>query len=88
MTTELVDVLLLFLKYLRQDDDGMKNIMTWFYNAIMKVGRIFRPAVSRTSEVMAVGYTGMGTSRRLTTVHGDLVLDKPQFREEGSRGDL
>lgn len=37
MNTELVDILLLFLKYLSQDHGGMKSILIWLYNAIMQV---------------------------------------------------
>jgi putative transposase len=84
MNTELVDVLLLFLKYLRQDDDGMKSILTWLYNAIMKVEAEIQAGCveyERSDErrLHRNGYKQRG----LKTVHGDLVLDKPQFREEG-----
>ncbi|OPY29407.1 MAG: Transposase, Mutator family [Methanocella sp. PtaU1.Bin125] len=84
MNTELVDVLLLFLKYLRQDDDGMKNILTWLYNAIMQVEAELQAGCSsyernNDRRLHRNGYK----KRTLKTVHGDLVLDKPQFREEG-----
>lgn len=84
MNTELVDVLLLFLKYLRQDDDGMKNIMTWLYNAIMQVEAELQAGCASYERSCGRRLQRNGSKKRtLKTVHGDLVLDKPQFREKG-----
>lgn len=84
MSTELSSVLLLFLKYLKQDDDGMKSILTWLYNAIMKVEAEIQAGCreyerSEKRKLHRNGYK----QRSLTTRHGSLVVDKPQFREEG-----
>ena len=75
MNTELVDVLLLFLKYLRQDDDGMKSILTWLYNAIMKVEAELQAGCEEYERcdgrrLHRNGYKPRG----LKTLHGDLIL--------------
>jgi transposase-like protein len=84
MNTELMDILLLFLKYLRQDDDGVKNILTWVYNAIMEVEAEAQAGCGRyeRSDARRLHRNGY-KPRGLTTCGGDLTLRKPQFREEG-----
>lgn len=49
MNTGLTDILLSFLKYLSEDEDGVKTILTWIYNAIMQVEADIRPAVKHMS---------------------------------------
>lgn len=84
MSTELTSVLLLFLKYLKEDDDGMKSILTWLYNAIMKVEAEIQAGCKEYERCEERRLHRNGYKKRsLTTRHGALVLDKPQFREEG-----
>lgn len=84
MNTELMDILLLFLKYLRQDDDGIKNDLTWVYNAIMQVEADAQAGCTAYERCDGRKLHRNGYRQRgLTTLYGDLVLKKPQFREKG-----
>lgn len=84
MNTELVDILFLFFKYLRQDDDGVWNVLTWVYDAIMQVEAEIQAGCKSYERCDGRRLYRNGYRQRgLTTRYGDLLLKKPQFREEG-----
>lgn len=79
-----MDILLLFLKYLRQDDDGVKSILTWVYNAVMQVEAELQAgctAYERTGgrRLHRNGYKPRG----LKTCYGDLALKKAAVQVGG-----
>jgi transposase-like protein len=68
--------------YLIDRNDGMKNVITWFLNQVMQQEAL--------NQIQALPYerTGQRKARRngirkrsLKTLHGEVILDKPQFRE-------
>jgi transposase-like protein len=74
--TELID------DYLIDRNDGMKKLITWFLNQVMQqeaLNQIKAHPYERTGHRIA-RRNGI-RKRSLKTVHGEVVLDKPQFRE-------
>ena len=67
--------------YLIDRNEGTKNVITWFLNQVMQQeaqNQIKTRPYERTSQRKT---QRNGTRKRsLKTIHGDLVLDKPQFR--------
>lgn len=67
--------------YLIDRNEGMKNILTWFLNEVMQheaQNQIKARRYERTNQRKA---QRNGTRKRsLKTIHGDIVLDKPQIR--------
>jgi putative transposase len=68
--------------YLIDRNEGMKNVITWFLNQVMQQEAL--------NQIQALPYerTGQRKARRngirkrsLKTLHGKVILDKPQFRE-------
>ena len=68
--------------YLIDRNEGMKNVITWFLNQVMQQEAL--------NQIQAMPYerTGQRKARRngirkrsLKTLHGKIILDKPQFRE-------
>ena len=68
--------------YLIDRNEGMKNVITWFLNQVMQQEAL--------NQIQALPYerTGQRKARRngirkrsLKTLHGKIILDKPQFRE-------
>ena len=68
--------------YLIDRNEGMKQVLTWFLNQVMQQEAL--------NQIQALPYerTGQRKARRngtrkrsLKTIHGEVVLDKPQFRE-------
>jgi transposase-like protein len=68
--------------YLIDRNEGMKNVVTWFLNQVMRqeaLNQIKARPYERTDQRKA-RRNGI-RKRSLKTVHGELILDKPQFRE-------
>lgn len=67
--------------YLIDRNDGTKNVLTWFLNQVMQQeaqNQIKAQPYERTEKRKA---QRNGTRKRsLKTIHGDIVLDKPQLR--------
>lgn len=67
--------------YLIDRNEGTKNVITWFLNQVMQQeaqNQIQARPYERTRQRKT---QRNGTRKRsLKTIHGDLVLDKPQFR--------
>ena len=75
-TSELIE------DYLVDRNDGMRHVLTWFLNQVMQqeaLNQINAQPYERTSQRRA---RRNGTRKRsLKTIHGEVILDKPQFRE-------
>jgi transposase-like protein len=68
--------------YLIDRNDGMKNVITWFLNQVMQqeaLNQIKAKPYERTGQRRA-RRNGI-RKRSLKTIHGEVILDKPQFRE-------
>jgi transposase-like protein len=68
--------------YLIDRNDGMKNVITWFLNQVMQqeaLNQIQAVPYERTDQRIA-RRNGI-RKRSLKTLHGEVILDKPQFRE-------
>ena len=68
--------------YLIDRNDGMKNVITWFLNQVMQqeaLNQIQAMPYERTDQRIA-RRNGI-RKRSLKTLHGEVILDKPQFRE-------
>lgn len=68
--------------YLIDRNDGMKSVITWFLNQVMQqeaLNQIQALPYERTDQRKA-RRNGM-RKRSLKTLHGEVILDKPQFRE-------
>lgn len=68
--------------YLIDRNDGMKNVITWFLNQVMQqeaLNQIQAMPYERTDQRKA-RRNGI-RKRSLKTLHGEVILDKPQFRE-------
>lgn len=75
-TSELIE------DYLIDRNDGMKKMITWFLNQVMQqeaLNQIKAQPYERTGNRMA-RRNGI-RKRSLKTIHGEVLLDKPQFRE-------
>ncbi len=68
--------------YLVDRNEGMKNLITWFLNQVMQqeaLNQIKARPYERTAQRRA---RRNGTRKRsLKTIHGEVILNKPQFRE-------
>ncbi len=68
--------------YLVDRNEGMRKLITWFLNKVMQqeaLDQIQAQPYERTGQRRA---RRNGTRKRtLKTLNGELVLDKPQFRE-------
>jgi len=68
--------------YLIDRNEGMKQVLTWFLNQVMQqeaLNQIRALPYERTGQRKA---RRNGTRKRsLKTIHGEVILDKPQFRE-------
>lgn len=68
--------------YLIDRNEGMKHVITWFLNQVMQqeaLNQIKAQPYERTGQRKA---RRNGTRKRsLKTIHGEVILDKPQFRE-------
>ena len=74
--TDLID------DYLIDRNDGMKKLITWFLNQVMQqeaLNQIKARPYERTGHRIA-RRNGI-RKRSLKTIHGEVMLDKPQFRE-------
>lgn len=74
--TDLID------DYLIDRNDGMKKLLTWFLNQVMQheaLNQIKAHPYERTGHRIA-RRNGI-RKRSLKTIHGEVMLDKPQFRE-------
>ena len=68
--------------YLIDRNEGMKNVITWFLNQVMQqeaLNQIQALPYERTDQRRA-RRNGI-RKRSLKTLHGKIILDKPQFRE-------
>ena len=68
--------------YLIDRNEGMKNVITWFLNQVMQqeaLNQIQALPYERTDQRRA-RRNGI-RKRSLKTLHGEVILDKPQFRE-------
>jgi putative transposase len=68
--------------YLIDRNNGMKNVITWFLNQVMQqeaLNQIKAQPYERTDQRKA-RRNGI-RKRSLKTIHGEVILDKPQFRE-------
>jgi transposase-like protein len=68
--------------YLIDRNEGMKNVITWFLNQVMQqeaLNQINAQPYERTVHRRA-RRNGI-RKRALKTIHGEVLLDKPQFRE-------
>jgi putative transposase len=68
--------------YLVDRNEGMKNVITWFLNQVMQqeaLNQIKARPYERTDQRRAQR-NGI-RKRSLKTIHGEVLLDKPQFRE-------
>ena len=68
--------------YLIDRNEGMKNVITWFLNQVMQqeaLNQIQALPYERTNQRKA-RRNGI-RKRSLKTLHGKIILDKPQFRE-------
>jgi transposase-like protein len=68
--------------YLIDRNEGMKKLITWFLNQVMQqeaLNQIQAQPYERTGRRKA-RRNGM-RKRTLKTLHGEVILDKPQFRE-------
>jgi transposase-like protein len=68
--------------YLVDRNEGMKNVITWFLNQVMQqeaLNQIRASPYERTSKRR--GRRNGIRKRSLKTIHGEVILDKPQFRE-------
>jgi transposase-like protein len=68
--------------YLVDRNEGMKNVITWFLNQVMQqeaLNQIKAQPYERTVHRRA-RRNGI-RKRALKTIHGEVLLDKPQFRE-------
>ena len=77
-----MDTIGLIEDYLIDRNDGMKQVLTWFLNQVMQQEAL--------NQIQALPYerTGQRKARRngtrkrsLKTIHGGIILDKPQLRE-------
>jgi putative transposase len=77
-----MDTLDLAEDYLIDRNEGMKKLITWFLNQVMQqeaLNQIQAQPYERTGRRKA-RRNGM-RKRTLKTLHGEVILDKPQFRE-------
>jgi putative transposase len=68
--------------YLIDRNEGMKNVITWFLNQVMQqeaLNQIKARPYERTDQRRAQR-NGI-RKRSLKTIHGEVLLDKPQFRD-------
>jgi transposase-like protein len=68
--------------YLVDRNEGMKNVITWFLNQVMQqeaLNQIKARPYERTDQRRAQR-NGI-RKRSIKTIHGEVILDKPQFRE-------
>jgi len=68
--------------YLVDRNEGMKNVITWFLNQVMQqeaLNQIKARPYERTDQRRA-RRNGI-RKRSLKTIHGEVLLDKPQFRK-------
>jgi putative transposase len=68
--------------YLVDRNEGMKNVITWFLNQVMQqeaLNQIRAGPYERTGKRR--GRRNGIRKRSLKTIHGEVILDKPQFRE-------
>jgi putative transposase len=68
--------------YLVDRNEGMKNVITWFLNQVMQqeaLNQIKARPYERTDQRRAQR-NGI-RKRSLKTIHGEVLLDKPQFRD-------
>jgi transposase-like protein len=68
--------------YLIDRNEGMKNVITWFLNQVMQqeaLNQIKARPYERNDQRRAQR-NGI-RKRSLKTIHGEVILDKPQFRE-------
>jgi transposase-like protein len=68
--------------YLVDRNEGMKNVITWFLNQVMQqeaLNQIRASPYERTGKRR--GRRNGIRKRSLKTIHGEVILDKPQFRE-------
>jgi putative transposase len=68
--------------YLIDRNEGMKNVITWFLNQVMQqeaLNQINAQPYKRTVHRRA--RRNDIRKRALKTIHGEVLLDKPQFRE-------
>jgi len=68
--------------YLVDRNNGMKNVITWFLNQVMQqeaLNQIKAQPYERTDQRKA-RRNGI-RKRSLKTIHGEVILDKPQLRE-------
>jgi transposase-like protein len=68
--------------YLIDRNEGMKNLITWFLNQVMQqeaLNQIKARPYERTARRRA--RRNGSRKRSLKTIHGEVLLDKPQFRE-------
>ena len=70
------------LQYLIDDKEGMKQLITWFLNEVMKQESIQQAGATRYERTHSrVAYRNGVRRRSLRTRYGDLTLDKPVLRE-------
>jgi transposase-like protein len=70
------------LQYLIDDKEGMKQIVTWFLNEVMRHEAIQQTGALRYERTHSrLAYRNGVRKRSLRTRYGDLVLEKPVLRE-------
>ena len=77
-----MDVLALIADYRSDQEEGMKNLVTWFLNQVMLIEALQQAGAARYERTDArKAYRNGYKDRSLKTRHGELTLRKPQFRE-------
>ena len=70
------------LNYLTDNDEGMKQIITWFLNEVMQEEADKQTGAGRYRRTSSrKAYRNGLRKRSLNTRHGELTLNKPQLRD-------
>lgn len=70
------------LDYLTNNDEGMKHLITWFLNEGMQEEAEQQAGAERDRRTgERKSYRDGHRKRTLKTRHGELILNKPQFRD-------
>lgn len=77
-----MELLALIADYLSDQEEGMKNLITWFLNQVMFMEALQQAGAAQYERTDArKAYRNGYKDRSLKTRYGELTLRKPQFRE-------
>jgi len=78
----MVNIISFIKDYLIDQEDGIRQLVTWFLNLVMEEEALLQSDAKRYERTGSRKASRNGyKSRTLKTKHGELELLKPQFRE-------